>query len=201
MRIGSSGEAVGTEPEAGASIDIEEEFGKRTALSFAAKHHDNTGLLILLSQQPNLNHQDADGLTALMCAAKHGLERNIRLLIEAGAGGNIQDNNGYTALMWTARKCEEEAMATLLGLGVDANIKDKQGDSAVFTAIEDRRLFTTQITDMVDQHYDLDGSLARIVKIFLDAGIDPKAKNRDGDDLLTVAKMRNLSKVLKLLGP
>lgn len=97
----------------GADVNAQEEEGKKTALQFAAKYEYNDLLDVLLSYEPNVNHQDALGMTALHYAVRRGTIHAVEALLAHAADVNLKDNGGETALYRAAKLGRREIFKIL----------------------------------------------------------------------------------------
>jgi uncharacterized protein len=96
--------------QAGADVNVVDDFDPGTPLLWAIDHFDPDdsvealyGVVKLLAEAgADLNWQNEADETALILAAEKGLEQVVELLIAAGADVNIIDNEGRTAYSYAA---------------------------------------------------------------------------------------------------
>ncbi len=88
-------------------------------------------LKIILSKNPDLDHQDKSGATALIACCgfvcSSSSEEAVKLLCKAGANVNIQDNKGYTALHTASKNSNCNVVKILLDYGANINVKCNDG--------------------------------------------------------------------------
>jgi len=137
---GGSAEIVERLIQAGASVETADVYGQ-TPLIVAA--HSPSVLRILLKQNAEVNHRDADGETALIRAAADdqslgpGNLQAISLLLAHGADADVdaQDNEGRTALMRACAYDDPGIVRLLLDHGASPQTKDRQGRTSLSIAI------------------------------------------------------------------
>lgn len=79
-------------------VDVDAEFGGKTALQRAASGGHEATVQILLDMGARIEASDAQGRRALHWAASNGQEATVRLLLREGADATARDNSGSTAL-------------------------------------------------------------------------------------------------------
>lgn len=149
------------------------------ALSYAAAAAQPDLVRLLLRRGGNAKTHDREGETALMSAIAGGespqLTQTLALLLDAGADANAQKTSGshigLTALMWAATDTHSsDDVRLLLAHGANVNLRQPDGWTALMAAAE----FGTP----------------EIVRMLLDRGADPTAKNAQGDTPLSLVAGR-----------
>ena len=86
---------------AGASVDIQDEYGNAALIESSRNGH---GSIVdsLLRAGASVDIQDDDGYTALICASSNGHGSIVDSLFRAGASVDIQNKYGNTALIWAS---------------------------------------------------------------------------------------------------
>ncbi|KAK3371759.1 hypothetical protein B0T24DRAFT_579192, partial [Lasiosphaeria ovina] len=87
---------------AGATVDMEDNYYRQTPLSWAAENGHEAVVRLLLNAGATVDMKDNDGRTPLSWAAENGHEAVVRLLLNAGATVDMEDNDGRTPLLWAA---------------------------------------------------------------------------------------------------
>ena len=123
------------------------------------------GLKLLLDHGADPNLASKGGITPLMWVAWAGSLESVKVLLKAGADAKTLNQHHNTALHYAADCKGDEAICVsisklLMDKGVDIHIQDGDGDTALIIAAK-------------HQH-------KLLVKLFLDAGADPKVKNKKG---------------------
>ena len=86
---------------------------------------------------------------------------------------NLQDARWWTPLFYACDAVDEDIMAFLLENGADVNIRDERLRSALHVTV-DREYAESLNTNVA----------SRVVRMLLDAGADPQAKDVEGDTAL-----------------
>jgi ankyrin repeat protein len=153
----------------------------RTPLHMAAEGYQLTAATFLLEHGADVNAKDRNGgFTALDLALSsyHYIEM-VRLLIDHGANVNTASTQGVTPLMEAAMRNQKDAIALLLEKGADPNARDEKGNTALLWALMMGRLDSATV--------------------LINSGADVNLPNGQGVTPMKVAKMRQDSKLLKLL--
>jgi thioredoxin-related protein len=114
-------------------VRSEEQSENPYLLHAAAKRGDVKALNTLISDNIDINQQDADGWTALMHAVKAGNQQQIDILLKAGALPNIADKLGRTPLEIATK---QSALITfqLIQAGADVNVRNAGGIPVIMIA-------------------------------------------------------------------
>jgi ankyrin repeat protein len=88
----------------------------------------------LLKQRPDVNSQEADGMTALHWAVRNNDVETAQLLIRAGANVKAANRYGVTPIGLAAENGNAALIEALLKAGADANAASPEGETALMTA-------------------------------------------------------------------
>ncbi|MCC6395119.1 MAG: ankyrin repeat domain-containing protein, partial [Bryobacterales bacterium] len=127
----------------------------------------------------DVNARDETGATALMYAALYSDAETVRLLLNQGANPNAADNAGATALMWAIP--DEEKVRLLLDHGAKVNVVSKATGRTPLLIAAGRP------------------GAAPVVRLLLEKGADPKARDRNEETALMRAVYSNESGIFRLL--
>ena len=135
----------------------------------------------LIKQGADVNTQNRNGDTALILAVEGGNMTAIRLLIKKGADVNIQNEVGDTALILAVRRGNMTAVRLLIKKGADVNIQNEVGDTALMSAVRYRNMTA--------------------VRLLIKKGADVNIQAENGDSAYTLAKQREMRRLMELLEP
>ena len=169
----------------------------------------------LLAQEADLEARDAEGLTALIIAAARNHSPLVALFLERGCDVDRVDQKGWSALTWAAAHNNLTPLGFLMHQGANPNLPDLQGELPLHRAIRSNfiacvaQLFSDQAPkpanpNRPNQRGELPLHLAlslghhQIVQRLLQAGADPKGKNRDNLSALELAQGLGNPKILAL---
>ncbi len=113
-----------------------------------------------------LNTPDASGRTPLMQAAAFGNVETLRVLLDAGAEVNARNRTDATALLWAAGDPEKARL--LIDRGADVTLQSKQGRTPLMVAASRP-------------------ANSPVVALMLAKGADPRAQDRLGTTVLSLA--------------
>ena len=176
---------------------------KATALHLAALRNRHYAVRLLIARGADLNARDfPDNATPLHFAALHGDLETIRLLVEAGA--DIEgwgDDHEVGVLGWATcfREVREGVAAYLLAHGATLNLwtaiaLDRADEVRQMIARQPALLgarMTRNQHRRTPLHHAAAKSRARIVRLLLELGADPKATDATGATALTTASQEN----------
>lgn len=204
----------------GAVIDSVDDKGW-TPLIHAASSGNTEAAKFLLGCKASVTHIDTEGKSALHWCCKGGHAAIIPLLVSAGADINLRDkadsdrggnNGGRTPLMYAVRR--GDTTKALLKFGPDVNIVDKKEQSALMLAVSGYSDKKADIVEMLLKKKakvelaDFEGntvlhlivkeygSAEAVIKLLLDAKVDPNAANDLG---VTPLMLCRESKSMELL--
>lgn len=123
-------------------------------------------------------------------------EKAVRLLLKHGASMEMRDDSGNTALFYADR--HPRAVRLLLDLGADPNAVGDVDSTPLFLAAQaDNAEVVRMLVDAGANvhHRNQAGTVLctaalckpAMVKLLLELGVDPTAKNYEGEDPLTIA--------------
>ena len=183
---------------------------------------------LLIEKGANLNKKEKEsGATPLILSIIYEQDEIAKLLIEKGANVNIKDNSGFTALIYAIQREKTDLSKILIEKKSDVNTKitfktdglylkdftpltlnvDKEVAELLIKAganvntrlsIKDdsRNIQLKNITPLMWVIFDYNTELA---ELFIEAGSDLNAKDKDGNTALYYAITRNNSKITKLI--
>jgi ankyrin repeat protein len=140
----------------------------------------------MLAQGADANATDHQGTPALVVAAGNPAMRGIvGLLLEKGAAVNAEDGEGTTALMAAADHHGVEACELLIAHHAAIDSRDAHGNTALLRA-------AASADNFLEERFHL-------LRLLLDKGADPNAKNDSGVTALMLAAARASSPALQIL--
>ena len=120
-----------------------------------------------------IHQQNAHGETLLMIAARMGGSLDFpRLLLAKGIGLEIADKKGYTALSHAVLWHHTELVRLLISAGADVHVRDKWRHTLLMLVVQ-------------SSHPENEA----IIRLLLDAGVDPLAKDICGYTAWTYARI------------
>jgi ankyrin repeat protein len=174
-------------------------FQKATALHLAVLRNQHAAVRLLIKRGADLDIRDfPDNAAPLHFAAAHGDLETIRLLVEAGADvdGN-GDDHGVGVLGWATcfREVRQEVAAYLLEHGATLNlwtaIAIDRADELRAMVAADRSLLAARMTRNQHRrtplHHAAFKDRPRMLRLLLELGADPKARDATGATALTTA--------------
>lgn len=131
----------------------------------------------------------------------------VKYLVKKGANVNVSSHSGETPLIGAAASCDLETVKFLLEHRADVNARDKDGRTALFVIsghswhMRDSETRQTVVKTLLQHgadpllfsswssplHMAALRGYAGIVSLFLNRGIDPNLKRKDGKTPLTLA--------------
>ncbi len=166
------------------------------------------------------NERDARGRTRLMLAVrKNGSEGEIQSLLRQGADVNARDNDGNTALhhLFTVVGNIDARLNALLVAHPDVNLATHKGTTPlmILDVCRDPKERVSRVKKLLELHAKVDlkdsegrtaamryvekDDNAEALKLLLDAGADPKLRNRNGKTLLQLAQQHKRTACVRLL--
>jgi ankyrin repeat protein len=174
-------------------------FQKATALHLAVLRNQHAAIRLLIERGADLNRRDfPDNAAPLHFAAAHGDLETIRLLVEAGADIEGKgDDHGVGVLGWATcfREVRQEVAGYLLDHGAMLNpwtaiALDRADDLRAMVA-RDRSLLAARMTRNQHRrrplHHAAFKNRPRMVRLLLELGADPNARDATGATALTTA--------------
>ena len=166
------------------------------------------------------NEKDARGRIRLMLVVlKKGSEGEIQSLLRQGADVNARDNDGNTALHYllTAGENIDARLNALLAAHPDVNLATHKGTTPlmILDVCRDSKERVSRVKKLLELHAKVDlkdavgktaamryvekDDNAEALKLLLDAGADPKLRNKDGKTLLQLAQQLKRTACVRLL--
>ncbi len=166
------------------------------------------------------NEKDARGRTRLMLVVlKKGSEGEIQSLLRQGADVNARDNDGNTALHYllTAGENIDARLNALLAAHPDVNLATHKGTTPlmILDVCRDPKERVSRVKKLLELHAKVDlkdavgktaamryvekDDNAEALKLLLDAGANPKLRNKDGKTLLQLAQQLKRTACIRLL--
>ena len=174
-------------------------FEKATALHLAVVRNQHAATRLLIARGADLNRRDfPDNAAPLHFAAAHGDMETIRLLVEAGADIDGKgDDHGVGVLGWATcfGDVRQEVAAYLLEHGAELNLwtaiaLDRADDLRAMVVV-DRSLLAARMTRNQHRctplHHAVRKNRPLIVRLLLELGADPSARDATGATALTTA--------------
>jgi len=213
--------------ENGADVNARSKPG-RTPLLVASSYNGGSEIVkLLISKGANVAVIGGSKETPLNEATTANDTATIKFLIEKGADVNTADQYGQTPLWNASAEANIDVMKLLISKGADVNranlgfVQVKNGSIELFQLTPlhqsagansfdavslllkhgakidplDVRAMTPLMLAVASDRAD-----ARVVKLFLDKGADPKIESKVGENSLDWAKKFNKAEVLKTLG-
>ena len=174
-------------------------FQKATALHLAVLRNQHAATRLLIERGADLDRRDfPDNAAPLHFAAAHGDLETIRLLVEAGADVDGKgDDHEVGVLGWATcfGEVREEVAAYLLEHGAKLNlwtaISLDRADELRAMVAEDRSLLAARMTcnqhRCTPLHHAVRKNRLRIVRLLLELGADPNARDATGATALATA--------------
>lgn len=189
------------------------------ALLRAAERGDADAVALAVRAGADLEVRDAMGRTPLLLAATYDRVEAARVLVAMGADPDALDDRHDTPWLVTGVTGSVAMLETLLPTRPDLTIRNRFGGLSPIPASERghvdyvRRVVQTDVD--LDHVNDLgwtalleavilgDGGAAHqeVVRILLDAGVDPDIADRDGVTALEHAHSRGYDEIVALLEP
>ena len=174
-------------------------FQKATALHLAVLRNQHAAARLLIERGADLNRRDfPDNAAPVHFAAAHGDLEMIRLLVEAGADVEGKgDDHGVGVLGWATcfREVRQEVAAYLLDHGATLNlwtaIALDRADELRAMVARDRAVLSARMTRNQHRrtplHHAVSKNRPRMVRLLLELGADPNARDATGATALTTA--------------
>src|SRR5215210_2491107 len=148
----------------------------------------------------------------LLAALRRGDSAAVNNLVRSGAPVNVMDEYGSSALMYAAIYADPATMKLLLSRGADPNHADQSGATALMWSVSDAakvRLLLAKGAN-VNSVSTLTGrtplfiavgrpGAAKVVKLLLEKGADPKARDKEGGTTLMRAAFNGDPEAMKRL--
>jgi len=193
----------------GAKIDATNSAGE-TALFAAARSNNLEAIELLINSGGNVNVRNEDGQTALMSMASSGSFETARALIAHGADIDLKDDDGQTLLMLAVVNEDSRLAKLLIETGSKIDAQNHEGSTALHLAAEYGPETTVllliqagALTSAVDDEgrTPLMSAVGQVenVRALLNAGSDYKAKDKEGNTVMALAREAGNKEVVELL--
>ncbi|XP_069158634.1 serine/threonine-protein phosphatase 6 regulatory ankyrin repeat subunit C-like isoform X1 [Procambarus clarkii] len=147
--------------------------------------------------------------TPLHCAASSGHDQVVRQLLSAQAHLRARGRNGVTALHEAAQHGHKSCVVTLLGAGADPDSRDASGRSPLHLAAVGNHTGVVQVlltaagcdrhaVDKIGEtalHQAARGGGLEATQCLVAAGLDPRARNIQGDTPLDMTRLAGRDRV------
>jgi len=184
--------------EHGSSVNATDAMGNTPLLIALHKNFDDMAEL-LIAKNADLNKSDNNGETPLMVAAKKGHIKFVKTIVEKGASIDSADKNGDTALILAKRENRHDIVLYLLNKDALIEKRSEQDEIMAYAALNNYHdiagnLIQRQISvnrrfsdGLFPLWYAVRNGNAKMIEMFLNAGADLEAKNKDGETVLLYA--------------
>eukprot|EP00035_Acanthoeca_spectabilis_P016172 m.326914 g.326914 ORF g.326914 m.326914 type:complete len:284 (+) comp16489_c0_seq2:777-1628(+) len=152
-----------------------------SALHWTHQQRDNTDFTeALIAAGANLNLQGANGMTPLHVAVLQNHMLLVDLLVRSRANLDAPSSNGWTPLIWATTTKKPEVAQALISAGANLDVVDQSGQTALIAAAE--------------------GNQTEIARALVAAGADLHAQRVDGVTALDIARAKQYSGIVAVLG-
>lgn len=171
---------------AGADVKAANRYGI-TPLYLAAVNGSAPMIEMLLAAGADANASGPEGEGALMTVARTGSVDAARVLLTRGAKVDARETwRGQTALMWAAAQGHAPMIRLLIGAGADVNAKSAFQKWERQNTLEPREKWLPQGV-LSPLYFAARRGCVECVRVFIDAGADPKFADQEGASLLVIA--------------
>jgi ankyrin repeat protein len=174
-------------------------YGGDTALHLAAAAHDPAMAELLLAHGADIRaknrrgaeplHYGCDGDPSAKACDPAAQQASVELLLRAGADPNAVDKNGVAALHRAVRSRSVGAVRALLENGVDAARENESGSAPLHLAVQDTGRSGSGSPAARRAQAD-------VIRLLLDHGANPSAKNTAGKSAYDYAKSDWITQLL-----
>ena len=164
----------------GASTETKSPDGL-TPLLEAASWSNVPALELLLDAEANIEAENREGNTALNIVADRGFRPGIDLLLDRGASRETRNKSRRTPLLSAALRLNQEAVDRLLRAGTNVDACDGSGSTALIGVAK-----VVAGRDSVNL-----GDRVNTMRVLLERGANPRAKDAKGKSALYWAKKDN----------
>ena len=173
-----------------------------TALHFSSRNGSFEIVKYLINMGIDINHKTKHGMNCLHIATHYGHLNLCKALInEYNVDVQLPDNNGWTALHFSPRNGSYEIVKYFINMGIDIKLKVKHGINCLHIAANQghlnlcKTLIKKHNLDLEKPddggwtalHYSAKSDSYKLVKIFIDMGIDINLNATDGMNCLHIA--------------
>jgi cytohesin len=178
-------------------------FLGRTPLDLPAARGDQDTVALLLAKGADVQARDKGGSTVLHYAAQGSSTDLVKLLLDKGVDPNAKNGMACTPLHFASIYGRADNAEALLAKGADPKAVDQLGRQPLHCAAFGMgRAFDAQAGRMPEGK-TLVGEMAKgraqIVKMLLDRGVDPNAKDAKGNTPLSLASSQRYTDIVALL--
>ena len=173
-----------------------------TALHFSSRNGSFEIVKYLINMGIDINLKTKHGMNCLHIATHYGHLNLCKALInEYNVDVQLPDNNGWTALHFSPRNGSYEIVKYFINMGIDIKLKVKHGINCLHIAANQghlnlcKTLIKKHNLDLEKPddggwtalHYSAKSDSYKLVKIFIDMGIDINLNATDGMNCLHIA--------------
>ena len=184
--------------EHGSSANETDSFGNTPLLIALHKNFDDM-VELLIEKNADLNKADNNGVTPLIVAAKKGHIKFVKTFAEKGASIDSADKNGDTALILAKRENRHDIVLYLLLKNALIEKRSEQDEIIAYAALNSyhdiaQNMIQRQISvnrrfsdGLFPLWYAVRNGDVKMIEMFLNAGADIEAKNKEGETVLLYA--------------
>jgi ankyrin repeat protein len=167
---------------AGTDPNVRSENNNETALIYAASHGQPELIDVMLQNGADVNAKDLQNYTALLRALQKDQDEIVeKIIAQPKVDLNAQGNGkAATVLMYYVQHGDENKVRALLQRGANPKLTDADGDTALHLAAQSR-------------------TAVNLVRLLLNSGADPNAKNNLGGTPLMWAAVYGNDDAARLL--
>lgn len=184
--------------EHGSSVNAFDSFGNTPLLIALHKNFDDMAEL-LIEKGADLNKADNNGMSPLIVAAQKGHIKFVKTFVEKGASVDSADKSGDTALILAKRENRHDIVLYLLNKNALIEKRSEQDELMAYAALNSyhdiaENLIKRSISvnrrfsdGLFPLWYAVRNGDIKMIDMFIAAGADLEAKNKEGETVLLYA--------------